>query len=214
MGRPHLSIPTRPRLAGLLPLTILAIGCAGPARPIPGVDLSAAEAAPSTGTRFEYEAGNAGTVGFTVVGDTLHLDSVVRNEGWTWRQDLDDTDDDVAIDFHHEGGVLKVDFEADLHDGVLLVEVETAFPADDRIQEWAADTAANVQLSVSDQRVSLDRITAHDGWTWTERDHDDVSIEFVNEQGDLVEFDARTDDGRLEVEVETRWRPVLDDTPR
>jgi len=38
-----------------------------------------------------------------------------------------------------------------------------------------------------------------------------VSIEFVNGQGDLVEFDARTDDGRLEVEVETRWRPILDD---
>lgn len=64
---------------------------------------------------------------------------------------------------------------------------------------------------MNDQRVSLERITAQDGWTRTQRDPDAVSIEFVNRQGDLVEFDARTDDGRLEVEVETRWRPILDD---
>lgn len=69
----------------------------------------------------------------------------------------------------------------------------------------------NVQIVVSDQRVRLDRIIAEDGWTWTERDHEPVSIEFINGQGDLVEFDARTDDGRLEVEIEVRWRPILDD---
>jgi hypothetical protein len=70
-------------------------------------------------------------VRFTVVGDTLRLDSVRPDEGWTWRPDLDDTDDDVAIDFHHESDALKVDFEADIHYGVLLVEVETSSPDHD-----------------------------------------------------------------------------------
>ncbi len=62
---------------------------------------------------FDSEAGAAGTVRFTVVGDTLRVDSVRPDEGWTWRPDLDDTDDDVAIDFHHESDALKVDLEAD-----------------------------------------------------------------------------------------------------
>lgn len=211
MGRDHRTIPARSLPPSLLWLAVVALGCGSPTTLPPGIDLSAADASAGTGTRFDYEAGEAGMVGFTVVADELRLDSVQPHEGWTWRPDLDDTDDDVAIDFHHGSTALKVDFEADIHNGVLVVEVETSSPADDRTLEWAADTAANVQIVVNDQRVSLERITAQDGWTWTQRDRDAVSIEFVNGQGDLVEFDARTDDGRLEVEVETRSRPILDD---
>ncbi len=172
---------------GLPWLAVVALGCGAPSIPLPGVDLSTEDAAPGTGGRFDYQAGEAGTVGFTVVADTLQLDFVRPNDGWTWRPDLDDTDDDVAVDFHHASDALKVDFEADIHNGFLTVEVETASPADDRILKWAADTAANVQIVVSDQRVRLDRIIAEDGWTWTERDHEPVSIEFINGQGDLVE---------------------------
>jgi hypothetical protein len=57
---------------------------------------------------------------------------VSGDEGWSWQPDPDDTDDDVAIDFHHEEEGLAVDFEADIHDGVVLAEVETALPAHDR----------------------------------------------------------------------------------
>ncbi len=206
-----MTIPNRLRLVGLLPLGLLALACGSPAAPLPGVDLSSASAVPSSGTWFAYEAGGAGTVRFSVVGDRLRLDSVEPQEGWTWRPDQDNTDDDVALDFDHEGDSQKVDFEADLQSGVLLVEVETTFPADDRVLEWPADSAAEVHLSVSDQRVSVDSIAANEGWTWTQRDKDAVSIRFVNEEAVSVDFDARTDDGRLEVEVETRWRPALDD---
>lgn len=192
-------------------LATVGIDCVGQPVPLPAVDISSETAPPSNEPWFEYEAGDAGTVRFTIEGDTLRLDSVRPNDGWRWRPDLEDTDDDVAIAFHHEDEAMTVDFEADMHDSVLLVEVETAAPADNGSLEWPADTAAKVLLSVTDQRVRLDRVTAKDGWTWTHHHHDDVSIAFVNEQGALVEFEARTDDGRLEVEVETRWRPTLDD---
>lgn len=211
MGPPHPSILTRLRLAGVLPLALLALACGSLDAPVPGVDLSSAGAAPSSGTWFQYEAGGAGTVRFSVVEDRLRLDSVERREGWTWLPDQDNTDDDVALDFHHQDGARMVDFEADLRSGVLLVEVESTFPADDRTLEWPADSAAAVHLSVSDQQVSVQRIAANDGWTWTRRDTDAVSISFVNEESASVDFDARTDDGKLEVEVETRWRPILDD---
>ncbi len=196
---------------GLLCLVLSTLGCTSSSAPLPGVDIASGTVQPSTGLWFDSEAGAAGIVRFTVVGDTLRLDSVRPNDGWTWRPDLRDTDDDVAIEFRHEDEDLLVDFESDIHDGVLLVEVETAAPADDATSEWPAATAVDVLLSVSDQRVTLDRITAADGWTWTRLDRDDVSIDFVHAEGALVAFEARTDDGRLEVEVETRWRPVLDD---
>ncbi len=199
-------------VAGSLSLALTAFGCGSPATPLPGVDLTSDAATRSPG--IIYQAGDAGTVGFSIVDDTLRLDSVSGDEGWSWQPDADDTDDDVAIDFHHEGEGLAVDFEADIHDGVVLVEVETALPAHDRTLSWAADSAAEVIIVIRDQRVSLERIIATTGWTWTQRGDDQVTVVFADGDGSIVEFAADTDDGRLEVEVGTRWRPATIVTTR
>jgi hypothetical protein len=67
---------------------------------------------------------------------------------------------------------------------------------------------------IRDQRVSLERIIATTGWTWTQRGDDQVRVVFADGDGSKVKFPADTDDGSLEVEVGARWRPATIATTR
>jgi hypothetical protein len=67
-----------------------------------------------------FQAGDAGEVELAIDGDRLVLVDVRPNDGWSHRID-DDDDDEIEIDFRDNGR--EIDFEAELDDGRLEIDV-------------------------------------------------------------------------------------------
>jgi hypothetical protein len=157
-----------------------------------------------------YQAGPAGSVSLRLENSRVVLDSVSPSAGWTYRED-DDDDDEVELKFQGPDGV-TVDFEAELEDGNTLdIDVKENRPAADGTNTVELpEGAGTIVFSVSGDRLSLDEVRPADGWVVreSERDDDEFEVELIaTERRMKVELEVELDDGRLEMETETRYGP-------
>lgn len=70
-----------------------------------------------------YQVGDAGEVSFTVDDSTVTLVNVRTNNGWTVTKQ-DDSTDDIEIDFTNTGTGASAEFEAEIDDGAVELEID------------------------------------------------------------------------------------------
>lgn len=178
-------------------------------RPSDAATPATADASPSTGVS-SFGAGPAGTVTLLVEDRTLTLDGVVLATGWQQAGEPREGAE-LRIDFTGPDD-RQVRFEAEVEaDGTLDIDTEERRAAADGTATIdLPDSAGNATFTAARGRITLDGVTPADGWEARERERDDDSFEvdFVNaEQQVKVELSVEIDDGRLEVDIETRHGP-------
>lgn len=158
-----------------------------------------------------YPAGDAGEVELTRDGDELRLVEVRPNDGWRYEVEEDD-DDEIEVEFRDNGR--EIDFEAELDDGRLEVDVCDVVldPVGD---VYTIGEAGEVEVRVvddgdDDRELELVEVRPNDGWEYEidEEDDDEIEIEFRN--GDQhLKFDLEIDDDDDEwLEAKTCTRTV------
>src|SRR5690606_35628303 len=103
---------------------------------------------------------DAGDVTLRVEGDRLVLVDVQPSDGWTHRVDEDD-DDEIEIDFRDNGR--EIDFEAEIDDGRLKIDVcDTVLdPAGD---VYTVGDAGEVEVrQVGDDDLELVEVRPNEG---------------------------------------------------
>lgn len=168
-----------------------------------------ADASPSSGVS-SFGAGPAGTVTLLVEDRTLTLDGVVLATGWQQAGEPREGAE-LRIDFTGPDD-RQVRFEAEVEaDGTLDIDTEERRAAADGTATIdLPESAGNATFTAVGGRITLDGVIPADGWDARERERDDDSFEvdFVNaDQRVKVELSVEIDDGRLEVDIETRHGP-------
>lgn len=151
-----------------------------------------------------WAIGPAGEVEFRVTGpDSLELINVQANDGWDITEQEVDSDS-IEVDFRR--GPVSFDFEVEMDDGVLEIEIDQDIdPAQG--STFAVGEAAMVPVSVDGGRLVLGDVNIMDGWNETSRevDSDDIELDFRRDGSgffELWEFNADLDDGQLEIEID------------
>ena len=163
-----------------------------------------------TGADNVFMAGEAGDVELAIDGDRLILVDVRPSDGWTHRVDEDD-DDEIEIDFRDNGR--EVDFEAELDDGRLKIDV-CDIVIDAAGDVYSVGEAGEVEVrrvrdddddDDDDIDLELVEVRVNDGWSYEVEHDDDDEIEVVFNRGEeRVKFDLESDDGLLEAKTCTR----------
>lgn len=166
----------------------------------------------ASGATNVFPAGEAGEVELALDGDRLVLVEVRPSAGWSHRVDEDD-DDEIEIDFHDNGR--EIDFEAELDDGRLKVDVcDISIVAAGDV--YSVGEAGEVEIRQSrddddddddddDIDLELVKVRVNDGWSYEVEKDDDDEIEVVFHRGEeRVKFDLESDDGWLEARTCTR----------
>lgn len=178
-------------------------------QPAPGPGQGPGSGAGTAGVDGEYEvaAGDAATVRFAVAGRQVTVQNLTVASGWQQVRD-DRRPEEVDLSFVRDRTV--VDLEAEVDDGRFDTDVDIDSPAAPARITYPVADAGTVTVEVpGDDRVSLVSHEAAPGWVASvderELDRGDVEIRFRNDGANRsVEFDADTDDGRLNVDIDTR----------
>lgn len=187
-------------------------------------DTSATDPTPTGGI---YPVDEAGTVEIAVGPAGLELITATPNEGFEISRTRTEPDN---INVKFRAGSLEVEFEAELEDGTLTVNVtredtdemsaddqsddiensSTATVADatqaaDMTKTFEAGAAGTVTISVSNGVLTLDGTTENAGWaiTKTRTEAGEIKVEFRNGP-QQVEFEADLNHGQLETKTETK----------
>jgi hypothetical protein len=172
---------------------------------------------------MKFTVKDAGEVEIERDGDRLILIDARPNEGWEVEieddEEEDEEEDDEGTD-EDEGdgseievtftqGDREVEFEAEIDDGRLAIEIEeTWYGADPGT--YTVGEAGEVEFQRDGDRLVVVGVIANDGWEFEaghEDDEEDASnaIEIAFTSGDReAEFEATIEDGVLEVEIETK----------
>ena len=157
-----------------------------------------------------FRVSDAGEVELAVDGNRLVLVDVRPNDGWSHRIDEND-DDEIEIDFRDNGR--EIDFEAELDDGWLKIDVcDTVVDPQGDVYQVGDAGEVEVRRGTDDDDddggstyLELLDVRPNDGWTHEVEDDDDDEIEVVFRSGDReVKFDLEVDDGRAEAKICTR----------
>ncbi len=153
---------------------------------------------------YTFQAGEAGMVSLTVAGSELTLDSVTPAEGWQHREDVDDDGDDQDVEIDFTNRTAEVDFDAELEDGTLDVDVDVEGPAVDGSYTFPLGDAGAVSVDVTGTQSSLAVPSLAEGWDVVEQEGEgDVELDFVNAaMSTSIDFHADVDDDGLEVNIE------------
>lgn len=151
-----------------------------------------------------WAVGPAGEVEFRVTGaNSLELVGASANDGWTITEQETDSD---SIDVDFRSGPVSFDFQVEINDGVLELEIDQdidpAAPG-----TFAVGEAATAPVSVDGGRLVLGDVSIASGWNETSRDldSDDFQLDFRRDGNgffELWELNADLDNGQLEIEVD------------
>jgi virulence-associated protein VagC len=182
---------------------------------------------------MKFTLRDAGEVEIRREGDQLVLIEARPNDGWVVDSDdpaedeIEDEDDDAEVEDEDEGdqdgqtlevtfvqGDHEVEFEAEIVDGRLLIEIEESWSGVEP-GTFNVDDAGTVEIRRDGERLILAGVIANDGWDFeaereVEEDEEEESseqeIEVTFTSGDReVEFEATLEDGELDIEIETKW---------
>jgi virulence-associated protein VagC len=177
---------------------------------------------------MNFPVRDAGEVEIERDGDRLILIGARPNPGWELEaedeeddEDEDDEEeeedeeleegdeDDEEIEVTFVQGDREVEFEAEIDDGRLAIEIEETWHGVEAGSYTVAD-AGEVEIRRDGDRLIMVGVIANEGWDF-EVEHEDgeddsgdtVEVSFVS--GDReAEFEAKIEDGVLEVEIETK----------
>jgi virulence-associated protein VagC len=175
---------------------------------------------------MNFTVRDAGEVEIERDGDRLILIEARPNPGWELEaedeedeededdeeeeeEEDEDDDDDEEIEVTFVQGDREVEFEAEIDDGRLAIEIEETWRGIDPGSFTVAD-AGEVEIRRDGDRLIMVGVIANEGWDFEvehEDDEDDSgdTVEFSFVSGDReAEFEAKIEDGVLEVEIETR----------
>ena len=153
------------------------------------------------GATFQFAAGNVllRRAGF----DRLRISKITAKGGWRGRVD-DNNDDSVDAIFFR--GRRRMEFKAELDDGRLQVRA-----CEDFVQiggNFKIANAGTVTLQrIGDEDLRFARADATAGWhaRITDNNSEDVEALFSS-KNERVEFDAQTDNGRIEATICNRLK--------
>ncbi len=179
---------------------------------------------------MKFTVRDAGEVEIRREGDQLILVEAQPNAGWNLEED-DANEEEAELDDEPEakseneddGGELvvtfvredqEVEFEAEIVDGRLLIEIEESWHGVEP-GTFTVGEAGTIEIRRDGERLILAGVIANDGWDFeAEREVEENIDEGSSEQeievtftsGDRkVEFEATLEDGELEIEFETKW---------
>jgi hypothetical protein len=171
---------------------------------------TATDGEPASGSS-SYSAGDAGTVTLAVEGRSVALEGVQVAANWQQVGEPRASASELRIDFAGPNN-REIRFEAEVErDGTLDIDVKERRPhADGTVTIDLPEGAGRATFTVAGQRITLDGVAPADGWEvrGPERDDDSFEVDVVNADRQIkVELEAEIDDGRLELEIETRYGP-------
>jgi HSP20 family molecular chaperone IbpA len=175
---------------------------------------------------MKFTVRDAGDVEIEREGDRLTLVEARPNEGWDIEDeyvvydevevaedgdsDEDDVDesDEAGIEVTFTQGDREIEFEAEIIDGRLSIEIEETLrgvePGSFQVGE-----AGDVEVRLDGDQLTLVGVIANEGWDFeAEHEDDDAGdeIEVTFTSGDRsAEFEATIVDGVLEIEIEMKW---------
>jgi hypothetical protein len=182
---------------------------------------------------MKFTVKDAGEVEIERDGDRLILIDARPNEGWEVEieddEEEDEEEDDEGTDEDNEDededeetegdgseievtfsqGDREVEFEAEIDDGRLAIEIEEAWHGVEP-GTYTVGEAGEVEFQRDGDRLVVVGVIANEGWEFEaghEEDEEDAAdaIEIKFTSGDReAEFEATIEDGELEVEIETK----------
>jgi hypothetical protein len=170
-----------------------------------------------------YEVGEAGEVEFEHNGDQLVLIEVRPGDGWEHTVDESRHDNEIEVDLRRDGD--EAEFEAEIDDGRLEVDIKIEQYIDwsgappetntddstdvtDNTTDEAAETyevrdAGEVLLRIDGDRLVLVEVRPNDGWDFQikEESRHEIEIEFRS-NGREIDFEAELEHGRIKVDID------------
>lgn len=145
-----------------------------------------------------WPVGDAGTVTFEVEGDALVLVGYEPSDGWDARVDEED-DDEIEVDFQRDD--VRWEFEVELDDGQLEIEIrQDHLDAEPGAYDLPDGGAFAFE---ADGDLTLASVTPGDGWEVTDQEEGSDEIEISLRATDRrLEVEVELDDGRIEIEID------------
>lgn len=147
--------------------------------------------------------GDAGFVEFDRTDGGLVLLDVTESDGWAARVD-EDSGEEIEVDFERDNVEIEVEIEWD--DGTLEVDINTDIdPAE--AGSYEIGQAGTVDFGVSGDGLTLNDLSAADGWELRIDEESSDEIEFTLQSGaERWWVEIELDDGEIELEIDYRVR--------